>query len=475
MFTAIKKKIREFTPKQLVVAGVFTLALAGSIGLGLVTKQLTNAAVIRDCDTNSIDNQNLNGGCGAANPAELIKDIQGKKPADLSMIYDHFGLTPGKYDKFVKEAQQGTLFRDGHIEVNGQTVMTGAWTMGREKFNAQREAYQIKNNTYYHSAPSSSFGSGTNSLPVMVLFTDDGSVDVAVINACGNPITKGNKVKSGATCDMLNMTAVAGKENTYSFTTNVTKTGNASIAKVEYYIDGKLWKTETDPKKAVQNTFTKSATVSVKVYVKLPGNKQIFVESAKCKRQVDVKVKEIFYVCKALIATARDNTNRKFRFTVNTDQSTDVKVKDVDFTLDGKVTTTGVTTKDSKGNIYKDYDFTDAVEHTISAKVNFTHDGKTVTAKEACVAKVTPEKPPVCPHNPNLPPEHPECKAPECVEKPGSGLPPGHPDCKKQEVQSASTTLPKTGPAAGIVGLFAGASIAGSAAHRLFLRYRGRE
>lgn len=460
------EKIRRFTPKQLVVAGVFTVALAGVVAGGVAIKQHTQAASMpRECDSNAILR------CGAITPSEFIGDVRsdnGGTQKDLKTIYadSRVGDLGGEdYDRFKSTARMGKVYKNGDVIVDGQKVMTGANSLGREKFNSHRQPITIGGKTYYYSSTNASFAA--DSIDAMVMFDGDGTVETVILTSCGNPVW-GTKVKSGATCEDLQQHKVSGKENTYKFTTNVSKYGHAKITKVEYFIDGKLWRTETDPAKATpEYTFTKTSTVTVKVTIELPGKKTKVIESAKCKRVIEVKVKEIFYTCKNLVATARDNTNRNFRFTAKTNQSEGVTVTSADFTLDSKTTTTGVTTKDGNGDIYKDYDFTDNVEHTISAKVNFTHEGKTYTSKETCVAKVTPEKPPVCEFNPNLPPNHPDCNPPAEECKPG--IPVGDARC-----EDVPQELPKTGPAS-LVGLFAGTSIAGSAAHRLFLRYRGRE
>jgi hypothetical protein len=456
----VLRKIHNLTPKQAVVAGVFTLALAGSVGLGLVVNNQLSAAMPRDCDDNAILK------CGAADRNELVADARSNNAGtqrDIQPIYAHFGLTFSEYDRYAQTARQGEFRRNGEVWVDGQMVMRSTLSIGRHNFGGSK-SISIGGKTYFQGTPNQRWASGVQSIPVMVMFDKNGTVEIAIMNPCGNP-AEGEKIKSGGACEALNMTAVSGKENTYNFTTNTSTFGNGTIAKVVYnFGDGSAEHTETDPKKPVQHTFTKDATVTVKVFVNVPGKQQVVVESVKCKKQVTFKKKEVFHVCKALIATARDNTNRSFRFTVRTEQK-NATVKDVDFTLDGAVTTTGVTAKDAQGNIFKDYSFTDNVKHTMAAKVNFLVDGKTVSAPELCKAEVTPEKPPVCIHNPNLPPEHPDClppKTPECPEKPGSGFPPGDPRCKE---------LPKTGPAS-LLGLFAGASIFGGAAHKILLRRR---
>jgi hypothetical protein len=451
--------------KQFVIAGVFTLALAGAVGLGLHTRNQTSAAVIRDCDKNAINNQPQNGGCGAENAAELVKDIQGNKPADLSMIYDHFGLTPGKYDNFIKNAKQGTVFRDGHIEVEGQTVMTDAWTMGRAKFTDQREAYHIKNNVYHTSKTSVAFGSHTSSLPVMVLFADDGTVDVAVINACGNPITKGNKVTPKAVCNTLVDTPDATNPNKHTFTAKATFSGNATLSRVVYHFsDTNTTITTNSLTQPVDHTFAKAGTVTVTVYAKVPGGKEIKA-SGDCVKQI--KYTPPMAVCTALVAVALDDRKQKFRFTIKTATDKNTTVKNADFTVDGTNTTTGVTAKDAQGNIYKEYEFTDDKEHTIKVVVRFnTIEGEKTDAN--CQAKVTSKKTPMCtvPGFEHLPPNDARCGY--C--KPG--IPKGDARCEdKPEVKGESTTLPNTG-AGSMIGLAAGSGILGTLGHRLYVKRR---
>ncbi|HZM64392.1 MAG TPA: hypothetical protein VFB59_04635 [Candidatus Saccharimonadales bacterium] len=469
MFKKILQKIREITPKQLVVAGVFTLALAGSIGLGLAHRQSVIAEEVRDCDNGgSIINVSP---CGALTPQEFVADIRANnsQQKDLQTIYadPRLGGLQGEddYNRFASEARPGILKRNGEVWVDGELVMTNAYTMGRKNY-AGRESITIGNTTYYMSTPNVSFAAGRQQLDVMVLFDKNGAVEFAVIEACGNAIPKGEKRTPSITCKALNKIEVSGKKNTYKFNTTVEKDqyGLAKVTKVEYYIDGKLWKTETDPAKTTDEyTFTKSADVSVKVYYDVPGgpsNKGKVIESINCKQHIEVEVP--FYACEKLVATARDESNRKFRFTVNAKFGNGATLKNADFSIDGVTKNTGVTQKDAQGNIYQDYDFNDNIKHTIVAKVNFNVADK--VESKLCQAEVTPTKKPMCPlpGKEQYPPDAPECKEKPQECKPG--VPIGHPDC---------APLPKTGPGS-VAGLFAGVSIAGSAAHRLFLRYRSR-
>ncbi len=461
-FTKFVNKYKKATPKQLILSGVFMLALAGAIGGGFLSRQATSAQEIRDCQYNSIDNKNVAGGCGALSVNELCLDMWTNLPGDLQTVYNEFGFQSADCDteRFQNTGRHGVLTTDGRLIVDGQTVMTNVWTMGRTTLGgSQRTPYVINGVTYYHSPTQVSLA---RDLDALVLFDGDGTVEFAALEACGNPITRGDKVPSGGECKELNKTPVDGKKNTYSFTTNATTFGFAKIQKYEYFYNegnGEVKFAETsNGAQAVERTFEKSATVTVKVTIGLPGGGSKTVTSELCKKQVGVVKEEFLYVCEALIATAFDNNTRKFRFTTNTKQSNNVTADSADFTLDGDVTTKNVTTKDVDGNFYKDYEFDDTKTHTVSAIVNFTADGKKVTSKEGdCVAEVTPE---VCIHNPELPPNHPKCKPP--VE-----------ECVPQGKEDENCELPSTGPA-GVAGLFAGVAAAGTVAHRMWVSRRNR-
>jgi hypothetical protein len=466
IISKLLQNIPRLNQKHLVIGGIFTLALAGSIGLGIATKQHISAAVVRDSGTNSIDYTNANGGAGAADRTELVKDLRDNKPGDLQTIAAKYGLASSEYDRFGSTAVQGTLFRDGHLEVNGQTVMTSSWTMGREKFNSKREAVTVGGKTYYQSATDDSFADGVKSLPVMVMFDKSGVVETAFVNACGNPVTKGNKVTPGATCDAVQATQAdkTNKPNTYTFTTKATMKANTTLSRVVYtFSDDNTSVTKTSLTAGVDHTFKKDGKVTIKVYVKVPGNNELEITSVNCRKQITYVPP--FYVCTALVATALDQQKRNFRFTVKTSSDKNTTVKSADFTLDSANTTTGVTTKDSKDNIYKEYSFTDTKEHTIVAKVNFnTVDG---VKSASCTAKVTPSELPKCtvPGHENLPPNDEQCGY--CKQD----IPKGDKRCEETPAQPQVLALTATGPE-GIVGLFAGTSIFGAIGHRVFTKRR---
>ncbi len=470
MFVKLIKRMTRVTHKDLAIAGVFALAVVAAAGFGLAARGTGSAAASRDCDTNSIDYKPNNGGCGAANGTELIADIQNNDPSDLQTFYDHFGLNSTNYAQFASTAQEGTINRDGTVKTaDGTVVMTAAETYGRKSWgNPNRKPQTIGNVTYYHAAPSTSFANGVQSIPAMIMFNDQGEAQVVIMNPCGNGVS-GTSVKNGATCKSLNKTQpdAAHKPNLYSFTANADVIGNAKISRVVYHFsDDNSTVTKGSLTDAVEHTFTKDGTVSVVVYASVPGGHEIeAAASVNC--QTTIKYVPPFYVCSNLLATAIDQAKKNFRFTViaKTDSTGQTTLENVDFTLDGKTTTTGVTAKDDNGNIYKEYSFTDEVQHVVKASLNFnTAQGvKSVT----CEAPVTPAKTPKCtvPGHENEAPDSPNCAY--CQ----PGIPKG--DARCTPPQTPPTTLVNTG-AGDVFGIFGGTVIAAFFAHRFFLNRKSR-
>lgn len=448
--TNIFKRIRKTSTKQLVVASAFMVALGAAVSLGLASKQTSFAATYNpDCTGNAIIK------CGTSDPDDFINKVRANTGGDIQDIYDGFGLQSADYDRFKSEAREGMAMKNGDIVVDGKVVATDAWSIGRDNKN---KAWNW-NGYWANSAPDVFVG---NEVPVMVLFDENGAMEFAVMHPCGNPTT-GNPVKPAFDCKALKKSEVKGEKDTYMFTVDAPASNGATVAKVVYdFGDGKS-ETKTDLS-GVKHTFTTPGkhTVKVSVTFKLPGGKMKTVEGLKCQTQIEVL--KPAYKCLQLLGAAINQQNTSFRLTVKTAQSNGATLKNVDFTLDGKATTNGVTTKDNDGNIYKDYTFNDAVKHEISAKVNFNIGSDTVS--DTCKFSVTPKQQPVCevPGKSHLPPNSPECAY--CPIPGKETLPKDSPDCKEVPAE-----LPSTGMG-GMFGLFAGTSAIGAVAHRIVANRR---
>lgn len=444
-------RVRRMTAKQAVIAGVFALAVVGAAALGNSIKQTSYAF---DCSPNAIMH------CGAGDPNTFINKIPAQ--GDLSAIYNGFGLQSGDYARFRGEAKQGIAYRNGDIVVDGQVVATNSWSIGRSK-----KAHSWNWNGYW-----ADYATVVNrsDIPVMVLFDENGDMEFAAMYDCGNPTT-GNIQRNSAECHALTKSEVPGEKDTYLFTVNAPHSSRVSINKVEYNFGDGTTATANDLN-PVKHKFTKPGnfTVTVKVTFNMPFGKVKTVEGVNCKTQVTVLAP--YYACVSLMPRALNDKKTQFRFTVTTSQGNGATLKDVDFTLDGKTTTTGVTAKDTDGKIFKDYSFDDSLTHTIVAKVNFNvADG---VQSKTCQAQVTPEKAPEC--KPGIPVGDARCQD-YC--KPG--IPVGDSRCQDYckpgipvgDAQCTPPELPNTGMG-NLLGLFAGTSAAGALAHRVVTTKRRR-
>ncbi len=471
VFKKISQYKSRLTAKHFVVGGVFALALAGSIVLGLNARQHGSAlTTIRECEHNSIDYKNYNGGCGAYSPGEWIADQRNNDPADLQIIAKNFSpdfhLDTSEYDDFAARAVDGIAYKNGEIRLmDGTLVATNGWSIGRNSKSYASKYYIPGDNTSYWKSRSQDVF-GINEIPVMIYFDKQGAAQMIVMKPCGN-LMGGTKITSSATCHALNAEQSSSNPNKYGFNTNATFAGNAKFQKVVYHFSDtgeNIEKSSLDA--TVDHIFTKSADVTVTVYATVPGGSVITTNCVKHITYVPPKA-----VCTALVASALDAKKQQFRFTIKVATDKYTSVKNADYTVDKTATTTNVTTKDANGNIYKDYTFTDSKEHLVTVTVRFTTlEGEKTDVN--CQAKVTSEKTPMCtvPGHENEPPDSPTCGY--C--KPG--IPMGDDRCKEQpQVLGASTAvLANTGPG-DVFGLFAGTSILGALGHKFYAKRRNRK
>ncbi|HLZ15227.1 MAG TPA: hypothetical protein VKQ34_04525 [Candidatus Saccharimonadales bacterium] len=466
--STILQTIRRPSAKHLVIGAIFSLAMVGSVGLGLSMRGHSSAQVSRDCDHNSIDYQPYPnaGDCGAANPQELVADARNNVPGDLQAIYNYGGLPVSQYDQFASSAQEGVINKDGTVVVHGDTVIINAWTMGRTSMglsSSVRHPVNIAGNTYYYSAPQYSFASDVTSIPVMVMFDANGTAQAAIMNPCGN-VVGGNKVPSSVTCQALNAAQSKDNPNMYTFTTSASFMGNAKFTRVVYHFsDTNTDVQETSLTTGVEHTFTKDADVTVTVYASVPGGHEIASSVETCKKHITFTPP--MFVCTALVATAVDDNT--FRFTIKTAQDSHTTVKNADFILDNTQTTAGVDAKDSNGNIFKEYTFTDQNSHTVKVTVYFNTLEGVKSDSGHCTATVTPKQQPKCtvPGHENEAPNSPTCGF--CQ----PGIPMGSPQCTPP--QTPPTQLVNTGPGS-VIALFAGTTITAFFAHKFFLSRRLR-
>lgn len=392
LVSLFRKKITFITGAVILVAGALVLG---------VTAPKVSAA---DCDDNAIMY------CGTGSASSFISKVKanddGHGHHDLQAVYANYGLVPSNYAQFASSARAGTAYKNGDIVVDGQTVATGAKSIGRLA-SYQGSGYfktTINGVTYYGNTDSQAFAS--NSIPVMAFFDSKGVLLFAVLTSCGNPIY-GNNVTPTYSCNLLHSSHVSG--NTYSFTTDASAAHNATITKLVYDFGDHQTATASTPGQVVKHTYGAPGnyTVTVTVYVHLPGNQTITVTSAKCATVIKIVPPPTpYYSCVELTGAILDKSKFSYSFTATAKFGNGATFKDADFDFGDNHFTKGVTP--SGTTVTTSHAYATAGDYTVTATLHFNVGGAVKSA--SCMAKVTPQQPPtpIAPTTPTPPPAQPQ-------------------------------------------------------------------
>lgn len=267
-------------PKLFFLAGLSLVLLA----VGVIAPQQPRVFA-GECDANAIMN------CGFSSSQDFINRVKGNDSGnghdDLKAIYNRFGLSSDKYGTFASQAKDGTMYRDGRVVVDGQTVMTDGQSLGRQSFGGS-DPFGINGVTYYGGSPSIRWAPSVNSFAVKVLFDGSGEAIFVVINSCGNPVW-GDTIQSGASCKQLKVNPTSGNVGSaFSFTASAGIEGLARVTK--YVFDFGDGTSTTTTNTTVQHTYSKvgSFTAKLTVYASVPGGKTIVSTVQACQKTVQV-------------------------------------------------------------------------------------------------------------------------------------------------------------------------------------------
>jgi hypothetical protein len=394
IFQNISRQRRLNRAKKICIttAAFAALITASFIGLSGLNR---NAAYAGDCSTNSIIK------CGSPSRTAFINSV--KASPELQKIYAHFGLNPADYNRFITSAKTGSAIKSNNtIVVDGHVVATKVWSIGRNKASQGANPMTVPipgAGTFYGNFNNQAFAA--SSIPVDVLFDANGKMQFAVMtSSCANPAT-GSVIAPSFSCKALQATSTGNDQ--WKFTTDASATNGATITKLVYnFGDGSATVTTTNPATAVNHTFTKSATVSVSVYVSVPGGGTVVLVN--CKKAVTVTPPPATLACGMLTLTpgkADEQGNTPFTLAA-TATATNTTIKSYNFTFgDGKNTVVN-----SSAN-------TASTTHTYApgnfmASVSVT-DSQNKTATSANCSKPVVVKTAEC--KPGVPIGSPECEA----------------------------------------------------------------
>lgn len=163
--------LQHLTTSKPLMGGLLVVALILSGGALLQRQTAVDAATCRDNDIIR---------CGITSGEDLQNKVNQNESGDLPAIMEHYNIN---IDAVSKEAVDGTAYKDGTIKVDGRTVATDVWSVGRSEQSFSNPV-TIDGATYHESKNSDILQS--DGLPVLVMM-DRGSFQYATIKSCGNP------------------------------------------------------------------------------------------------------------------------------------------------------------------------------------------------------------------------------------------------------------------------------------------------
>lgn len=292
----MKKFYASLAALTMVVAGLLLFNFMGAN---------SSAALPRDCDNNAIIY------CGGITPSELASRYNANKTGDLKTIYSSYGLSDYEMTHAGTSAKMGKVHRDGRVTVNGETVATGATSIGRQQLYANRTKVKIGNKYYFEGSPEHSYAKGVESIAAYVFFDKDGNFKAAVMTSCGNPVHAHPKPKPVYTCKALTSERISRTER--KFTASASAKNGATIVSYTYdFGDGNK---ETTTASTKSHTYAKpgnySATLTVNVKV---NGKTLPVTGPACKTVITVSTPPPVpeYICNGLTVDKIDRTHFKF-------------------------------------------------------------------------------------------------------------------------------------------------------------------
>lgn len=238
------------------ILAAFVVTVLGFVGYNLVLGDNTLAAETAECGDNSIIR------CGAMS-ADQLKAKYAANERDLQAIFTHYGISAADIAGS-SSAKTGYVNPDGTVVVDGKTVATGAYSVGRT-VQSGGTAIKITDATTVYEGQ----GRVHSTLSAYVFFNADGSFKAAIIKVCGNPVKATTVPVPPAPvykCESLTQAAVS--RNEFKFTTVATAKNGATIKGYTYnFGDGSTITGGATVNHVYQKAGTYTATATVQVTV----------------------------------------------------------------------------------------------------------------------------------------------------------------------------------------------------------------
>lgn len=204
------------------IKGIIVGSILAIISLvGLFVWSPVVSAESRECGDNAIIR------CGAMSAGELRSEYA-KNDRGLKKIYSHYNIDASDISSS-GSAKIGTIHINGNVVVDGKTVATNAYTVGRSG-SLGGSKVKIDDGLYVYQGADRL----KSTLSAYVFFNADGSFKSAVIKVCGNPVKATPKPvsKPGIT---ISKTVNGGEHatvsvgQTFTYRIVVTNTGNVAL------------------------------------------------------------------------------------------------------------------------------------------------------------------------------------------------------------------------------------------------------
>lgn len=471
--------------KTILMFGALVGAL-GIVALGFGGSAGTAQNLPRDCEQTSIIY------CGSLTLDELKADYNSNdngRYSDIPAVFNHFGISSADINGLnSSNHKRGIVKADNTVWLDGKLIGINAVTAGRAN---KPGSTVIPGTGAFKRSPSVSFARPSTQIDAFIGF-ENGQPAWGILSSCGNPVTWESPPKPPAPeKPKLDIEKKVRAAENQSWTETETIPNNSTLTyRIEVRNTGKAADTNVLVKDMLPSNHT-FVDGSVRVDGQTKQGSDSLVSSGMRLDRVDAGATvAITFQAKVMVpATKCGDTTFTNKATVESEQSPAkedtsggkvrvacAEIKCVSLTASalsveqgGSVTFTARADLDNA--TLQSYEFRvndEIVQNTTSntftynasqegafrVKVTVKTDRGDVTNTD-CMERITVQQKPVCPHNPALPPDHPDCEPPE------------------PQVQGA-TTMPKTG-AAGLAGIFAATSLSGAALHHLVSRRRNSE
>lgn len=324
-----------------------------------------------------------------------------KDYTDLQAVFNWAGASKSIVSGMnTSNTKVGTLYKDGHITVDGNTVATGSSVTAR--YNGGKGFTHVTSNIYARKTTTDFSRSSAK----VIVYMSNGKMVFAVMVDCGNAV-KGTpkeqpKPPVSLTCDELVFNSKGSDNKSFTFTAKAIAK-NTTITDYVFAFGDDQTKTVTTSSSTAKADHSYAKEGSYTANVKVNSKDKKNVTSANCAVKITIAPPEAVVSCDQLTFSKKDKDSYSF-----TAKATAKNTVITDYTFDfgdgqKKTVATGNATASA------DHDYAKAGTYTAYVTVN-TKDKKNVTsAKCAVKIDIAQEMCPV-PGKENLPVDSPECK-----------------------------------------------------------------